>query len=265
MNPHLRQKFWRQKQRLFVLLLLTLVLGACGRYRSKGDPFNTPSNVDRIVPIETGGGDPVDPIDIGLPAPQVWSSGGSAVFVPESNAIFNKWVGGYRVEPQNALINVNLKKATNKKTYYGEVKLRYTDAGTTWEATLNSGTQTYDGKDYFMYNYWFQSQGRPVFSGFFEDTIGAIVLIVDQYIDLGDGAGATEIGGEVWFKNFGTTFATYDGGGGFPIVLPCWFRTLGPFDCRSSNVINKSALYPNNGYERLGRFSSMRIRDAFGN
>ncbi len=252
---------------LFVLSALAVFASGCGKYKNTGgvapdtgtiipQPTNNPTGT---IPGTPGHTDTLDP------ATNVWTTGGSAPFKPVDNTTFNKWVGGYPVDPQNAMINVNLKKAANNVTYYGDVKIRYTDNGTTYESTLTSGSTIYDGKDFSMYNYWFDQQGKKVFSGFFDDKVGAIVLVVDQYLDLGDGGGASEIGGEVWFKNFGASWASYDQGGSWSIVLPCWFRTIGPYDCRSSSVMTKSSLYPTDGYEKLGDFSNMNKLKAFAN
>jgi hypothetical protein len=250
---------------LFILTAITFVVTGCGKKRTSGDlpptdtiPLATP-NPDGIIPGTPGHADTLDP------AVNVWSTGGSAVFQPVNNSTFSTWVSSHPVEPMNPLINVRLKKVANKNTYQGEVKIRYQHNGTTYEATLKSGTGTYDGDDYYKYNYWFNYQGKKVFSGFFEDKVGAIILVVDQYLDLGDGGGATEIGGEVWFKNFQTSWAQYDEGGSWSVVLPCWFRTTGPYDCRSDSVIYKTSLYPNNGYQKLGEFSNMNKVKAFDN
>lgn len=250
---------------LFILVSLTVVLGGCGKYKKSGAGAPD-TGIVTPIPTNTPGTIPNTPSHTDTISPgSVWSSGGSANFVPASEAAFNKWVGGYPVEPQNPMINVKMTKATNKNTYYGDVKIRYSDSGTTYEATLKSGSSTYNGSDYYMYNYWFDQSGKKVFSGFFDDKVGAIVLVINQYIDLGDGGGASEIGGEVWFKNYGASWASYDEGGSWSVVLPCWFRTIGPFDCRSSSVMTKSSLYPTNGYEKLGTFSNMNKMNAFGN
>jgi len=250
----------RLKQLLFIISVITLVLGGCGKKYKSADPTSTPTpieNPDGIIPGTPGHSTIVDPT-IG-----VWSSGGAAVFKPTSTEIFNKWVSKHPVEPQNPLINVNLVNASGKSTYYGEVRIRYQHSGSIYEATLSSGASSYKGQDFYKYNYWFQNAGQNVFTGFFEDNIGSIVLVINKYIDLGDGGGASEIGGEVWFKNFTSSWSTYDQGGSWSVVLPCWFRSIGPFDCRSSSVMDKTALYPTNNYQKLGSFSNMSKLKAF--
>lgn len=258
---------FQTKLLLFVLAAVALISSGCGKYKntSSGTPDSgtvlpvATNNPTGTIPGTPGHTDTLDT------TASVWSTGGSAIFKPVDNTIFNKWVGGYQVDPQNAMINVNMKQATGKATYYGDVKIRYTDNGITYEATLKSGSTTYDGKDYYMYNYWFDQGGKQVFSGIFDDKVGAIILVIDEHLDLGDGGGASEIGGEIWFKNYGASWATYDQGAAWSIVLPCWFRTIGPYDCRNNSVMTKSSLYPSDGYEKLGDFSNMNKLKAFAN
>ncbi len=251
------------KLNLILVIGIFSMINACGpKFKSSSNPPPPPDRMDPVVnPDGTIPGTPgqADPLN---PASGIWSSGGSAVFKPVSNDVFNKWVGNHPVDVENAMINVHLNKAVNKQTYFGTVKLRYQHAGKTYEATLNSGSDSYKGHDFYKYNYIFQYNGKSVFSGFFEDKVGSIVLIVDKYFDLGDGAGVSEVGGEVWFKNFQSSWAAYDEGAYFSIVLPCWFRSIGPYDCRSDSVMNKTGLYPTNNYEKLGEFSNMNLLKA---
>jgi hypothetical protein len=255
----------KQSQRLFLILPLLLALvSGCGKYSKNADsgmpmPTSSPTPYPTGTPPPTPGHtDPVDPAT-------VWTTGGSAAFVPVNNEVFNKWVSGHPVEPKNVMINVKLTKASGKSTYYGTVKIRYQSNGQTFEATLKADNTTYDNKDFYMYNYWFNFSGKKVFSGFFDDTIGGIVLVVDQNVDLGDGGGSTEIGGEVWFRNYQASWAGYAEGGAWSVVLPCWFRTIGPYNCQSNIVMTKTSLYPTDTYQKLGDFTNMNKQKAFGN
>lgn len=254
-----------------ILILMSVLIGfsiGCNRSQKTTEapvvavpsPVQSPY-VTADIPGAPGSTDNTySPTDAGA---NLWSKGGTAAFVPVSDDEFNLWVASHPVEPKNVFINVNLKEVPSRGTYAGEVKIHYTSNSQSYEATLKSGTKTYDGNDYFKYNYWFNYQGKKVFSGFFEDLYGPIVLVIDQNVDLGDGGGASEIGGSVWYKNFTKSFASYDAGASWSVVLPCWFRTLGPYDCRSSTVMDKSALLPNNGYTKLGTFTNMNKIKAF--
>jgi hypothetical protein len=253
-----------------ILTLMTLLIAfsvSCNKSKKKAEaPVIAPSPVQSpyVTPDIPGAPGSTEnsfsPTDAGA---NLWSKGGTAPFVPVSNEEFNLWVASHPVDPKEIYINVNLKEVPTRGTYAGEVRIHYKHSTQNYEATLKSGTKTYDGNDYFKYNYWFNYQGKKVFSAFFEDLYGAIVLVVDKSVDLGDGGGASEIGGSVWYKNFTKSFATYDAGSGWSVVLPCWFRTIGPFDCRSFSVMDKSALIPNNGYIKLGTFTNMSKLKAF--
>jgi hypothetical protein len=252
-----------------VLILMTVLMVftiSCNKSKKKMDaPIVAPSPVQSPYVTSDIPGAPGSTENTFSPTDgsNLWSQGGTAAFVPVSNEEFNLWVASHPVDPKEIFINVNLKEVPSRGTYAGQVKIHYKHSTQSYEATLKTGTKTYDGNDYFKYNYWFDYQGKKVFSAFLEDTYGAIVLVVDQTVDLGDGGGASEIGGSVWYKNFTKSFAAYDAGSSWSVVLPCWFRTIGPYDCRSSTVMDKSALIPNNGYIKLGTFSNMNKLKAF--
>jgi hypothetical protein len=194
-----------------------------------------------------------------------YESGATVPFKIVSSAVFNKWVATHPVDPTDVYLNVNVQEVSNHNgAHVGEVKIHYRHNSTTeYEATLTSHTETYNDADYFMYNKFATIDGKSVFTGFFDDKIGGIVLVIDKSNDQGDGGGASEVGGSIWFKNFQKSFASYDEGASWSIVLPCWFRTLGPYDCHSDTIINKSSTTPSNGYELLGTFNNMNRLKAF--
>lgn len=144
----------------------------------------------------------------------------------------------------------------------------------------------YDGWDFAEYNRWFtwpDKTGKQVrvFHGFFSDQYGAVMLIIDDSIDQGDGAGPDSLAGEFWFKNHATTSVQPSNLG-----IPCWFITQGPYDCRTflgsdGRVNTFSAVYPyhslysdsanpnvenapSRGWRRLGKFSGLSFSKAFG-
>lgn len=257
---------------------LALVVSGCGKYKKSADSNNTD-------PVPTATATPYPDGQIPTTPPSnanevdentnPWTSGATAVFTPVSDSVFNEWVASHPVQPKNVKINVDLKKSANNY-YSGYIKIRYTSNGQTYEGTLYAAntlcndsvfksTPCYK-QEFDMYNYWFKFQGKQVFSGFFDDPIGSIVLIINQAVDLGDGAGPSELGGEVWFKNFQANWAGYYAGGGTgSVVMPCWFRSIGPYDCRSSIVINKTSLYPTDTYVKLGTFTNLNKLKAFQN
>lgn len=252
-------KMTQQQQYLFHLLGVVLFCFGCAK-----SPSTDTTNAVVPVPLPTQA--PYVTSDIpGAPGSTqsvysgtTYSSGATTAFNIVSSDEFNLFVASHPVDPQNVVINIDLKEVPTRGTYAGTVKIHYTSNGQSFEASLNSGTKSWDGQDYFMYNYFFNYQNKQVFSGFFDDTYGAIVLIFNNTVDLGDGAGPSQFSGEVWYKNYVKSFATYDAGAGWSVVLPCWFRTIGPYDCRSSAVINKTDLYPSaDGYRKLGSFSNL--------
>jgi hypothetical protein len=131
---------------------------------------------------------------------------------------------------------VKLKEiSTDANQYAGTVFISYFDNGRyyTAEFTTNdqnnpgSGTQ-FPGWNHAFYNNWFTWQGKPVFHGFFADSYGAIMLVIDDMIDLGDGGGAAQLSGSIWFKNYPNNQAQPN-----PQSIPCWYITAGPYDCRT--------------------------------
>lgn len=246
-------------QAVLALLMTGLLMGAggigCAKATSSGSKTGTAAPI--LPPNIPGAPGAVENSWTG----NTWASGASVKFNVVSSETFNKWVASHPVDPKDIMLNVNMGQVPNRGTYIGEVKIRYVHNGQAYEATLKSHTETYKGADYFMYNKFFANNGKQVFSGFFEDDYGAIVLVLDGDDDLGDGLGASEYSGSIWFKNFTTSMASYYEGSGWSVVLPCWFREIGPYDCRSNAVMTKNALYPDR-YEKLGTFSGLNKAKA---
>jgi hypothetical protein len=212
--------------------------------------------------------------------------------------------------PKNANISVRLFKAgdvAGNGGYAGVVQFAYEDNGqyyvgrfTTNDSynptgsTANAGTR-YTNWHHAAYNKWFNYGGKRLFHGFFEDEYGAIMLIVEDNLDQGDGAGSSQVTGSIWFKNYYNSpyprYQTKD-------VLPCWFITAGPYDCRTflvktaatgkdGDVQTTSALLPTQslyapgadthpyhqgadagparGWKKIGSFSGLDAAKAFDN
>jgi hypothetical protein len=201
----------------------------------------------------------------------LYGVGDTLTFTPTDFAIFNSYVGVRPLNaPSNYKITINLQHVGGLR-YGGRVRISYTDNGQTYTGNLESGlgvNQKYnissnnDSEYEAHYNYWYNGpNGLPVFTGFFQDTIGAIVLVIETYTvsNQGDGQAAQVAAkGSVWFKNFASSFA--DQG----YMRKCWFISVGPYDCRSDSVIRKTSLTPSNGYRLLGTFSGVDTKKAFG-
>ncbi len=195
-------------------------------------------------------------------------SGGSTVaFKPVSmTKIKEFWTKQIFNNPTDFKVNVNM--ADNGNGHYeGDVTLSYVDNGQrlAWRFSTGSGKigySTHDqGKDMGVFNVWFQYQGKKVFHAFLQDKQSALVIVLDDTLDLHDGAGIVSASGSVWFKNFGAVYASQ--------VLPCWATMVGPYNCRTWQVAGDeidttSALYPQteNGYQKLGSFSGLDITKA---
>ena len=196
------------------------------------------------------------------------TTGGSTVqfYIANFND-FNSYVATRPLNnPTDVKITVQLQHVGDLR-YGGRVAISYTDNNIRYQGWLESGVglnSTYninsrdDGKYEAQFNYWFPNQGKTVFSGFFQDTIGAVVLVIDNVQNQGDGQGGGLVSGSLWYKNFAQVLAPQGP------MRKCWFISLGPYDCRSGTVISKSGLYPSDGYKLLGTFSGLNMQQAFG-
>lgn len=207
---------------------------------------------------------------VSTPAGQATSTssygGSTADFSPVSLQEFNSYVGTHPLNyPTNFKLNVKLKDVSGGR-YAGEVRITYNDNGQVYEGVFKTGDgvnstiyQGYDNGVYEAeYNRWFIANGLPVFSGFFQDSYGSIVLVVENSIDQADGQGPGVLSGSVWYRNFAQVFAPQGP------ERKCWFIYNGPYDCRAGEVINKSALFPASTYRKLGTFSGLSKERAFG-
>lgn len=193
-------------------------------------------------------------------------------FTPVSLAEMNAYVGSYPLNnPTNYQLSINLQQ-DGYGSYYGSVNLSYTDNGVQHSGTFSSssgvnnnyesyGTALDVGVPRSAYNTWFTVGGKTVFSGFFQDQFGAIVLIVDNAssVNQGDGQGGGYISGQIWYRNFATSYATQG------TERQCWFIYAGPYDCRSNIVKTKTGLYPTDSYRKLGDFKGILKSSAFQN
>lgn len=218
-----------------------------------------------------------------------WNEGATAALQMDSYEALNTYVGVRPINnPKDLRVSVKLQKTSANK-WYGRVFISYLDNNQYYTGKFYAQNQTvqsgvsngHTGKHHAEYNVWFTRNSKNVFHGFFEDQYGAVMLVVDDYLDLNDGAGATELSGSVWFKNYAPSSAAKN-----PSNLPCWFIEAGPYDCRtfmtSREIVNTtSALYPTEsvfydnyysplipneparGWQRLGTFDGLNRAKAF--
>lgn len=181
--------------------------------------------------------------------------GGSAPLTVTSSGVMGKYTGRPMNNPQNIRINLNMVKTGN--TFGGTATVTYTDNGYPYEGYFTAGSSS----DVTKYNIVFTTGGQNVWHAVFEDFMGGLVVVIDQIVDLGDGQGPQDsVGGSVWFKNFGLTYAPHP-------PTYCWFVSIGPYDCRpwpkDKGMDSASTKDPGAGYEKLGTFSGLSVKAAF--
>lgn len=192
-------------------------------------------------------------------------------FTPVSVEEMNAYVGSTPLNnPTNFTLQINLQNVNGSGRYAGQVRLGYTDNGIRHEgvftapAGYNSNFDSYGtardvGLAEAQYNYWFTLSGKSVFSGYFQDSFGGLVIVIDNAatVNQGDGQGGGTISGQIWYRNFATSYATQGP------ERKCWFIYAGPYDCRSNIVTTKSGLYPTDSYRKLGDFSGLLQSEVF--
>lgn len=245
---------------ILVLATLALMGVGCAKELKSGNAVITPPVVNPTYPVNAPPGQGVGS------AGDNWSYGSTVAFTPDSLEIFNTYVATHPLNnPTNVKLNVNIVDVGGGH-FGGQVKLAYDDAGQHYEGYFVAGTGTNQKFDSYgtnndvglyhaQYNTWFNN-GKN-FTGFFQDSYGAIVLVIDNVMTQGDGQGSSIVSGSIWFKNFKQTFAPQGS------QRYCWFIYDGPYNCRSTTVINKSNAYPSDGYRRLGTFTGLSRSKAF--
>lgn len=246
---------------IFLLAAFSLMGVGCG----KSSQFQPGSNTTTVVGGGVSGTVPGSPDGTGSSSSGSTSGGNVVDFVPVSFSEFNSYVATHPLNnPSNYKLTVDLQDAGGGR-FGGSVKISYVDTGYQYEGRFEAGMgknqDLYDLQDAGVYeaeyNRWFSYGGKTVFSGFFQDTYGAIVLIVDNVVNQGDGQGAGYVTGSVYYKNFAQSYAQQSP------YRDCWFIRSGPYNCRAGAVINKSGLYPADGYRKLGTFSGLVKSAAF--
>lgn len=186
--------------------------------------------------------------------------GGTTDFTFENVSTYRQYTQRYinnLSELTNIKLNLNFDRFQTK--YGGTATIRYTYQGLVYEGFFTGGQDAAGAK----YNVWYTDSGKKVFHAFFEDFMGAIILVIDQTASLDDGyQPGDKVGGTIYFKNFPQTGAPHP-------PTYCWYVSLGPYDCRawkSGNAVDTyKSVHPgvNDGYTKLGSFSNMDIDKAF--
>lgn len=254
-----------------ILLLVAVSIGLTGCAKEKKS-----SNQSAATPYPpiTGPGAPAIDGD-GAVAPE---NGDVVAWEPYTSELDRFKATGPTNSPRDFKLWVNL--LNTGQGVGGNIQVQWKDSGQYtiryFQSVNKTGTIPCCGGEYNQYNgmypesfnKWvpFKRNGQPdvqVFHGMFEDAMGAIAIIIDNGLDLGDGAGMSELSGTIWYKNFSVVRApgsTY---------MPCWFTVKGPYQCQTTmawDLLNRQEIYTldaNNGYVRLGTFSGLTKADAF--
>jgi hypothetical protein len=144
------------------------------------------------------------------------------------------------------------------------VIISYVENGVTKEAAFGT-THPYNSSVSGSLQGWVTHDGSPWWKGFFQDSYGAIVVVIDSTLSTGDGSISDLVGGRIYFQNFCRTLPCnpYQGS-----QKMCWDITAGPYDCRTfisgDSVALSSSKYPNNkggdavnSYQLLGTFTGL--------
>ena len=203
-------------------------------------------------------------------------------------------------EPVNSMddiedLRVYVKLSKTSKNYYaGDVTIAYWDNGRERPERIvpfrsGSGNNA-------KYNVWFRKNSKDYFHGFFQETYGAVILVIDDITPVvqNPDAPATNIlySGSIWVMQFRTTFKKrnscnnhdqkyvfehnkYLSSIGEETLSTlaerdrkCWFLTSGPYDCRTwrngNGVSTFRAVNPDdNCYRKMGTFQGLNILKAF--
>lgn len=267
----------RMKPILLALLAAGLVMG-CAEDKDGGNGGSTAQDFEPFIPVDPGPGlNPGNNLEYGATADLLVTS--------ESLGFFTGWTPN---NPTDVKVNINLQRFeparnSNRPGYGGVVTIQFRDSGYLYEDQFSSlinenhwygeGTVS-NNRDNHRYNVWINHNGRQAWHGFFQDRYGAVIIVIDDNDDEGDGQGPTTVSGSVWVMNFGNSYA--------PISpTSCWFVSIGPYDCRTwksgDGVDTDRDLYPYlesasngsgsnpraEGYRKLGDFTNMNFRDAF--
>lgn len=241
----------------FVILLMAVsgvILQSCSK---GGGGTTTTVNVDpNNLPNGNGSNSPE------------WTSSGQTVdFKPVSLAEFNSYVGTHALnDPTDIKINITLNRVENTLYHSGSVKIGYNDAGNWYQGTLESGSgknvdcsQCKNNGEYeAKYNYFYNSAGKKIFSGFFQDKYGAIILVLEPSTGSGDGDGGL-FKGTVFYRNFAQSLAAQSP------YRKCWFITAGPYVCYSVAGVTKSGYTAFDGFTKLGTFTGIDLNKILGN
>ncbi len=224
---------------------------------------------------------------------------------PISERDLNGYLGNvpaYKYKSGSAKMSLGLTKMGSG--YGGYIKISFIEDGqesVVYQQTKDPKSDNYSSKD-VRHNIWFQKSGENYWHGFFQDAVGAVVVVIDgeERGGTGDNPHDLRLTGSVWYMNFNTHYP-YNPMQGYK---PCWEIPIGNFNCgtffrelprsewgeheKRNSVLRyyvdtTSSIYPkpvtftdivggqNHGqmtigrYTKLGNFKGLSRAEAFGN
>ncbi|PIU01246.1 MAG: hypothetical protein COT74_01710 [Bdellovibrionales bacterium CG10_big_fil_rev_8_21_14_0_10_45_34] len=211
---------------------------------------------------------PTTPTDTNTAA----KAGGEAVLQIDSITSFSEYAGRPLYNPKDVKVRVNLQNLGSwygQDVYGGELAISYNDLGP------GGRDQYYEGRFYSGTDLNENSHKRfahGMFRGFFEDSLGAALIVIEETDDLG------LMSGSVYYKNWNLAVCN-----SMPFFYPecndksqakCWNILRGPYDCRTFVAQNSDGKWvvdidkvtssvPSDGYKRIGRFEGLNFAKAF--
>ncbi len=205
-----------------LMLVLMVVATGVGCSKSK-----TKQSTQETTPNIPGTGD-----NGGLAQNPSFVSGSTVALTPVSISRFEDFAGRYVNNITDLQINVDVFDVSSSDDRYGgTIKMTYKENGV-WRnpvVTFNSGTSMNDTR----YNKWFTVAGKQKFKAMFQDSVGAIILVIeDSTNDFGT------FNGKIYYRNFDFSVCSDPAFYQAPICnqqssLKCWNIRTGPYDCRA--------------------------------
>jgi hypothetical protein len=247
---------------IYIAIAAAAFLMTTGCAMEKNTATNTAAGTPTtVIPV------PTPPTNTGTGTGTSYTSGSTVTLAATGSAMRQMFYNKLPSDPQNIKINIDLSRSSDS------VIISYTFNGVAQEAAFG-------GKHPYNINVsgskqsgWTTYNSKPVWKGFFQDQWGAIVVVIDQTINTGDGSPAAFVGGRVYFMNFNQYWPNN------PFQGPekmCWEISYGPYDCRTflvgDTIDFSSSLNPQNAgpiqteegryYQLLGSFTGLSRVDS---
>lgn len=191
-----------------------------------------------------------------------WSDGQTLDFKPVSFNEFNSYVGTHPLnDPSGYKLNIKLTQISDTVLFFsGTIKLGYYDNSNWYQGVFEAGSgkntscsNCKDNDQYeARYNYFYNVSGKKIFTGFFQDKYGAIVLVLEPVASGSDGESGL-FKGTVFYKNFAQSLVAQSS------YRKCWDIYAGPYTCTSSSVSGKSSYTSIDGYTKLGTVTGVDL------